>query len=321
MAAGSCHLTSMLSPPPSEEIEQIRLLIAQETEDELRRLATKYADRYSQLLDHRKDVVTDAILGHLFVPLLLPFSDKKKRTKAFAKALRSLEPFDICDLQEELRAYYHERKDTLQRLYQKNGIPGEFPDIPFYVAAYGINTPLSHRNTHQLWEILVWHTTGGVFFTLREAAAATRKHFFPETEAICTVPGIFAETLCEQTVQLWGASPDKVYNTRCGLLIDRVLPAAFEWLKQWLPTSSDSSYLEHEYRELTRAICEELDNLAKRLTHCPPMDAYKTRFSDEEYQKQVTEKTQKGKERATAVLDVLKQEFAYIHLRYKVVIQ
>ena len=311
----------MSSPPPPEEIEQIRLIIASETEEELRRLATKYAGRYSQLLDHRKDVVTDAILGHRVVPLLLPFSDKKKRTEAFAKALRSPEPFDICDLQEELRAYYHERKDTLQRLYQRNGIPGEFPDIPFYVAAYGINTPLSHRNTHQLWEILVWHTTGGFFFSLREAATATRMHFFPETEAICTVPNIFAETLCEQTVQLWGAPPDKVYNTRCGLLIDRVLPAAFEWLKQWLPTSSDSSYLEHEYRELTRAICEELDNLAKRLTHCPPMDAYKTRFSDEEYQKQVTEKTQKGKERATAVLDVLEQEFAYINLRYKVVIQ
>lgn len=309
----------MSNPPPPEE--KIRLLIAKETEEELHRLATKYADRYFQLLDHRKDVVTDAILGHLLTPLLRLFANKKKRTKAFAKALRSPEPFDICDLQEELRAYYHERKSMLQRLYQKNGIPGEFPDIPFYVAAYGINTPLSHRNTHQLWEILVWHTTGGVFFTFREAATATRKHFFPETEAICTVPGIFAETLCEQTVQLWGASPDKVYNTRCGLLIDRVLPAAFEWLKQWLPTSSDSSYLEHEYRELTRAICEELDNLAKRLTHCPPMDAYKTRFSDEEYQKHVTEKTQKGKERATAVLDVLKQELAYIHLRYKVVIQ
>lgn len=310
----------MSSHPPPEEIEQIRLIIASETEEELRRLATEYAGRYSQLLDHRKDVVTDAILGHLVELLLLPFSDKKKRTEAFAKALRSPEPFDICYLQEELRAYYHERKDTLQRLYQKNGIPGEFPDIPFYVAAYGINTPLSHRNTHQLWEILVWGLD--VFWrSHRDRATATRKHFFPETEAICTVPGIFAETLCEQTVQLWGASLDKVYNTRCGLLIDRVLPAAFEWLKQWLPTSSDSSYLEHEYRELTRAICEELDNLAKRLTHCPPMDAYKTRFSDEEYEKRVTEKTQKGKERATAVLDVLKQEFAYIHLRYKVVIQ
>lgn len=312
----------MSSPPPSEEIEQIRLLIAQETEDELRRLATKYADRYSQLLDHRKDVVTDAILGHLVSwPLSLLFPNKKKRTKAFAKALRSPEPFDICDLQEELRAYYHERKDTLQRLYQKNGIPGEFPDIPFYVAAYGINTPLSHRNIHQLWEILLWHSTGVFFSTLREAATATRKHFFPETEARCAVPNIFAKSLCEQTVQLWGASPDKVYQARCELLIDRVLPAAFEWLKQWLPTSSDSSYLEHEYRELTRAICEELDNLAKRLTHCSPMDAYQTRFSDEEYQKQVTEKTQNGTERATAVLDVLKQDFSYIHLRYKVVIQ
>lgn len=309
----------MSSPPPSEE--KIRLLIAKETEGELRRLATKYADRYSQLLDHRKDVVTDAILGHLFEPLLLPFSDKKKRTKAFAKALRSPEPFDICDLQEELRAYYHERKDTLQRLYQKNGIPGEFPDIPFYIAAYGINTPLSHRNTHQLWEILVWHTTGVFFFTRRKAATATRKHFFPETESRCAVPNIFTKTLCEQTVQLWGASPDKVYNTRCGLLIDGVLPAAFEWLKQWLPTNSNPSYMEHEYRELTRAICEELDNLAKRLTHCPPMDAYKTRFSDEEYENLVTGERQKGKERATAVLDVLEQERAYIHLRYKVVIQ
>ena len=309
----------MSSPPPSEE--KIRLLIAKETEEELHRLATKYAGRYSQHLDHRKDVVTDAILGHLVVPLLLPFSDKKKRTKAFAKTLRSPEPFDICDLQEELRAYYHERKDTLQRLYQKNGIPGEFPDIPFYVAAYGINTPLSHRNTHQLWEILQWHITGGVFFTLREAATATRKHFFPETESRCAVPNIFTKTLCEQTVQLWGASPDKVYNTRCGLLIDRVLPAAFKWLKQWLPTNSAPSYMEHEYRELTRAICEELDNLAKRLTNCPPMDAFKTRFSDEIYENLVAGERQKGKERATAVLDVLEQEFAYINLRYKVVIQ
>jgi|GEM_PF-2250935 len=311
----------MSSPPPPEEIEQIRLIIASETEEELRRLATKYAGRYSQLLDHRKDVVTDAIEYHLVFLISLPFVDKVKRANEFERALSTLPIFDIGAFKAKLSSYYKERKDTLQRLYQKEGIPGEFPDIPFYVAAYGINTPLSHRNTHQLWEILVWHTTGGVFFTLREAATATRKHFFPETEAICTVPGIFAETLCEQTVQLWGASPDKVYNTRCGLLIDRVLPAAFEWLQQWLPTSSDSSYLEHEYRELTRAICEELDNLAKRLTHCPPMDAYKTRFSDEEYQKQVTEKTQKGKARATAVLDVLKQEFAYIHLRYKVVIQ
>ena len=310
----------MSSPPPSEEIEQIRLLIAQETEDELRRLATKYADRYSQLLDHRKDVVTDAILGHLFEPLLLLFSDKKKRINAFAKALRSPEPFDICDLQEELRAYYHERKDTLQRLYQKNGIPGEFPNIPFYVAAYGTNTPLSHRNTHQLWEILFWGSDK-FWRNRRDRATATRKHLFPETEAICTVPDIFAETLCEQTVQLWGASPDKVYQARCELLIDRVLPTAFEWLKQWLPTSSDSSYLEHEYRELTRAICEEMDNLAKRLTNCPPMDAYQTRFSDEEYQKRVTEKTQKGTERATAVLDVLELEFAYINLRYKIDIQ
>ena len=310
----------MSSTQTSEEIEQIRLIIASETEVELRRLATKYADRYSQLLDHRKDVVTDAILGHLFEPLTLLFSDKKKRTKAFAKALRSPEPFDICDLQEELRAYYHERKDTLQLLYQKTGIPGEFPDIPFYVAAYGTNTPLLHRNTHQLWGILVWGLDE-FWRSRRDRATATRMHFFPETEAICPVPGIFAESLCEQTVQLWGASPEKVYNTRCGLLIDRVLPAAFEWLKQWLPASSDSSYLEHEYRELTRAICEELDNLAKRLTNCLPMDAYQTRFSDEKYQKRVTEKTQKGKESATAVLDVLEQEFAYIHLRYKVVIQ
>lgn len=294
--------------------------MAKETKEELRRLATKYAGRYSQLLDHRKDVVTDAILGHLFEPLSLLFLDKKKRINAFAKALRSPEPFDICDLQEELRAYYHERKDTLQRLYQKNGIPGEFPDIPFYVAAYGTNTPLSHRNTHQLWEILVWGLD--VFWrSRRDRATATRKHFFPETEAICTVPGIFAKSLCEQTVQLWGASPDKVYNTRCGLLIDRVLPAAFKWLKQWLPTNSNPSYMEQEYRELTRAICEELDNLAKRLTHCPPMDAYKTRFSDEKYENLVAGERQKGKERATAVLDVLELELAYIHLRYKVVIQ
>ena len=315
----SSHTMSI--PQTTGTANKVRLFIADETKKELRSLSKEYADMCSQHRNQRNDVVTNAIEYHLVSSISRPFVDKVKRANEFERALSTLPIFDIGAFKAKLSSYYKERKDTLQRLYQKEGISGEFPDIPFYVAAYGINTPLSHRNTHQLWEILVWHTTGGVFFTLREAATATRKHFFPETEAICTVPNIFAETLCEQTVQLWGAPPDKVYNTRCGLLIDRVLPAAFEWLKQWLPTSSDSSYLEHEYRELTRAICEELDNLAKRLTHCPPMDAYKTRFSDEEYQKQVTEKTQKGKERATAVLDVLEQEFAYIHLRYKVVIQ
>ncbi len=294
----------------------------------LQSFSEEYAESCSLYLLQRIERVDKIISDYVTIyPLALWWGSSTKRMKSFSQALCSLAPFDIHEFTEDLLSYYNKRRDALRLMYQEAGISGEVPNIPIYIASYGMNMPISLFHDSlclggKYYEMVKYSVCS--FWPSRKAAAdAIKTRFFPEIEAVCELPVIFAKTLIEQTALLWGASAEHVYKSRCELLVNRVLPVALEWLKKWLPSNYEQTFEVQEckeYRKLTHDVCADLDDLASRVADCPPLEVYKGRFSDEEFESRVGEAIQRKENLPSAICEVLEQEFAYIRLRYNVVI-